>query len=49
MEKNLKMYIYIYIVKVILAQSCLTPCDLMGTAHQASLPVEFSMKEYWSG
>ena len=31
------------------AQSCLTPCDPVDVACQASLSVEFSRQEYWSG
>ena len=39
-------------VKVLAAQSCLTLCspmDYWTIAHQASLSVEFSRQEYWSG
>ena len=32
-------------VKVLVAQSCLTPCN----PHQAPQSVEFSRQEYWSG
>ena len=30
-------------------QSCLTLCDPISVAHQASLSMEFSRQEYWSG
>ena len=37
-------------VKVLIAQSCLTPCDPMGCiACQAPLSIEFSRQVYWSG
>ena len=29
--------------------SCLTLCNPMDCTHQASLPMEFSRQEYWSG
>ena len=36
-------------VKVLVAQSCPTVCDLLDfVAHQAPLSMEFSMQEYWS-
>ena len=31
------------------AQSCLTLCDPMNTAHQASLSMGFSRQEHWIG
>ena len=30
-------------------QLCLTLCDPMASSHQASLSMEFSKQEYWSG
>ena len=30
-------------------QSCLTFCDPMAVAHQASLSMEFPGQEYWCG
>ena len=30
-------------------QSCLTLCDPWAVAHDASLSMEFSWQEYWSG
>ena len=37
-------------MKVLVAQSCLTPCDPMGCiACQAPLSMEFSRQVYWSG
>ena len=36
-------------VKVMVAQSCLTLCDLWTIACQAPLSMEFSRQEYWNG
>ena len=36
-------------MRVLVAQSCLTLCDPRTVAHQASLSMEFSRQEYWSG
>ena len=36
-------------VKVVVTQLCLTHYDTWTVAHQASLPMEFSRQEYWSG
>ena len=36
-------------VCVLVAQSCLTLCDLRNAAHQAPLSIEFSRQTYWSG
>ena len=33
----------------LVAQSCLTLCNLWALAHQAPLSMEFSRQEYWSG
>ena len=35
-------------VCVLVAQSCLTLCDLRNAAHQATLSIGFSREEYWS-
>ena len=35
-------------VCVLVAQSCLTVCDLWNAAHQATLSIGFSRQEYWS-
>ena len=35
--------------RVLVAQSCPTLCNPTTVAHQASLSMEFSRKEYWSG
>ena len=35
-------------MKVFVAQSHLTPWDLLERSPQAPLPVEFSREEYWS-
>ena len=35
--------------KVLVTQSCLTLCDPMNTAHQASLSMGFSRQEHWIG
>ena len=38
------------LLKVLVAQSCLTLCDPMDcVAHQAPLSIEFSRQEHWSG
>ena len=36
-------------VCVLVTQSCLTLCNPHTVAHQASLSMEFSRQEYWSG
>ena len=36
-------------MKVLVAQSCLTPCDPMDCTHQAPLSMEFFRQEYCSG
>ena len=36
-------------VKVLVTQLCLTHYDPWIVAHQASLSMEFSRQEYWSG
>ena len=36
-------------VKVLVAQSCPTLCNLWTVAHQAPLSMGFSRQEYWSG
>ena len=36
-------------LKVLVTQSCPTLCDSMDCSHQASLSMEFSWQEYWSG
>ena len=36
-------------VKVLVAQWCLTLCDLWTVACQAPLSMKFSRQEYWSG
>ena len=36
-------------VKVLVAESCLTLCNLWKIAHQAPLSMEFSRQEYWNG
>ena len=36
-------------VKVLIAQSCLTLCNIMDYRLQAPLSMEFSRQEYWSG
>ena len=41
--------IYIRAVLCLVAQSCLTLCDLWTVAHQTPLSIEFSRQEYWSG
>ena len=35
-------------MKVLVAQLCLTVCDLMDCSHQAFLPMGFLREEYWS-
>ena len=40
---------YIFLVVVLVAQSCQTLCDSMAVAHQAPLSMAFSRQEYWSG
>ena len=37
------------ILKVLVAQSCLTLCDPLAVAFQAPLSMGFSSQEYWSG
>ena len=37
-----------FFTRVLVAQSCLTLCDLWTVAHQSPLPVGFSRQEYWS-
>ena len=34
---------------MLIAQSCLTLCTPWTIVHQASLSIEFSSQEYWSG
>ena len=34
---------------MLVTQSCLTLCNPRTIAHQASLSMEFSRQEYWSG
>ena len=41
--------IYICAMLCLVAQSCLTLCDLWAVAHQTPLSIEFSRQEYWSG
>ena len=43
--------VLICFVKVLVAQSCLTVCDLMvySPPDSLSLSMEFSRQEYWSG
>ena len=36
-------------MKVLVGQSCLTLCDPMNVAHQASLSMGFSRLEHWTG
>ena len=36
-------------VKVLVAQSCLTLCNLWTVVCQARLSVEFTRQEYWGG
>ena len=36
-------------MKVLVAQSRLTPCDPRTVARQTPLSMEFSRQEYWSG
>ena len=36
-------------MKVLVAQSCLTPCDPTDCTHQAPLSMEFFRQEYCSG
>ena len=36
-------------VKVLVAQSCPTLCDLIDCSHQAPLSMGVSRQEYWSG
>ena len=36
-------------VKVLVTQLCPTFCNPMDCSHQASLSMEFSRQEYWSG
>ena len=40
---------YLTPVCMLVAQLCLTLCDLMDLARQAPLSMEFSRQEYWSG
>ena len=42
-------YVYVYICVCLVAQSCLTLCDLMNCSPQAPLSMEFSRQEYWRG
>ena len=35
-------------VNVLVSQSCATPCEPTGFAHQAPLSMGFSRQEYWS-
>ena len=43
------LFSYQAVVEVLVTQFCLTLCDHMTIACQASLSVEFSRQEYWSG
>ena len=48
MKKNLKK-IYVCVCVHLVAQLCPALCDPWTVAHQASLSMGFSRKEYWSG
>ena len=48
-EKNLEKNIYIWKVKVLVTQSCLTVCNPWTVAHQAPLSLEFSRQEHGVG
>ena len=41
--------LYLVVVGVLASKSCLTLATPWTVAHQASLPMEFSRQEYWSG
>ena len=47
-SKHFKIKAYFIIVKVLVAQSCLTLCDPWTVDCQVPLPMEFPRQEYWS-
>ena len=46
---NIVVVFAMCVLCVLVAQSCPTLCDPWTVAHQASLSMEFSRQEYWSG
>ena len=49
MDKGGGLSVKLKVVKVLLARSCLTPCNPWTVAHQALMSMEFSRQEYWNG